>query len=148
MDASRVHVRDALSQSDLVLGREGSGLAWRRPDGAVPLNPLLTFPQGAAATLYYEVYGLPQGAEIETRVRVVRRGGRSIFRRLFGRGGGADLAYTSVTDAPNRSTVRQQLDLTGLGPGRYTLEVQLTDAGSGRRLARSSSFEIVAARAP
>jgi len=139
---------EGFSASDLVLGREGSGLAWRRPEGAVPLNPLLTFPQGAAATLFYEVYGLPQGAEIETRVRVVRRGGRSIFRRLFGRGGGADLAYTSVTDAPNRSRVHQQLDLTGLGRGRYTLEVQLTDPGSGRRLTRSSSFEIVAARAP
>jgi len=139
---------DGFSASDVIMGREGSGLLWRRPDGEVPLNPLGRFPRGGTATLFYELYGLPQGAVIETHVRVERRGGRSIFRRLFGGGGGADLAYSTVTDAPGRARVRQQLGLEGLAAGRYTLVVELTDPASGRHVVRRSPFEIENRDAP
>jgi GWxTD domain-containing protein len=135
------------SASDVVLGWERSGLVWRRLEGPVPLNPLQWLPRDATLSLFYEVYGLAQGASVETRVRVVPRGGRSLFRRLFGGGGGAELAYTTVTDAPGRSQVRQRLDLTGLRPGRYTLEVELEETATGRRLVRSQPFEIVGTRA-
>jgi hypothetical protein len=128
--------------SDVVLGREGSGLVWRRPDGEIPLNPLERFPRDGAATLYYEVHGLPQGAGIATEVRVRPQGGRSLLRRVFGGRGGAELAYTTVTDAPGRSRVRQTLDLGGLRPGRYQLEVALTDVATGRRQVRRQLFEI------
>ncbi len=138
----------AFSASDVVLGREGSGLAWRRPDGDVPLNPLMRFARGSTASLYYEIYGLAQGTPVETRVRVQRRGGRSIFRRLFGGGSGADLAYTTVTDAPGRARVRQQLGLEDLDPGRYVLELTLTDSGTGTRVVRTAPFEVESRRAP
>jgi GWxTD domain-containing protein len=130
------------SASDLILGRVGSGLVWRRTDEEIPLNPLMRFPRRAVATLYYEVYGLPQGATVETRVRVIRRGSRSIFHRIFGGGGGADLAYSTVTDAPGRARVRQQLSLEDLAPGRYALELQLLEPRSGTRVVRSAPFEI------
>ena len=136
------------SASDVVLGRENSGLAWRRPDGDVPLNPLMRYERGASASLYYEVYGLPQGAVVETRVRVQRRSGRSIFRRLLGGGGGADLSYATVTDAPGRTRVRQQLGLEDLATGRYVLEVTLTDRTSGVRVIRTAPFEVENRRAP
>jgi hypothetical protein len=133
--------------SDVVMGREGSGLVWRRAEGEVPLNPLMRYPLGGTATLYYELYGLPQGASVATRVRIGGRG-RSIFRRIFGGGGGADLAYTTVTDAPERSRVRQRLELRGLGVGHYVLEVELIDPVSGQRIVRRTPFDIEGQRAP
>ncbi|MFI5214470.1 MAG: tetratricopeptide repeat protein, partial [Gemmatimonadales bacterium] len=65
--------------SDVVMGREGSGLVWRRSGGDVPLNPLMRFPKDGEATLYYELYGLAQGASVATRVRVIPAGGRSLL---------------------------------------------------------------------
>ncbi len=141
-------MRGGFSASDVVLGREGSGLAWRRADGDVLLNPLMRYERGGVAALYYEVYGLPQGSVVETRVRVQRRGSRSIFRRLLGGGSGADLAYETVTDAPGRTRVRQQLGLEDLGAGRYILEVTLTDRASGARVVRIAPFEVENRRAP
>ena len=134
--------------SDIVLGRENSGLVWRRPEGDVALNPLMRFLRDGEATIYYELYGLPQGAQVETRVRILRAGGRSIVRRLFGGGGGADLSYTTTTDAPGRSTVRQTLNLRGLDPGRYRLQVELAQPGSTTVVTRESPFEIESRRAP
>ncbi len=131
------------SASDVVLGREGSGLVWRRPEGAVPLNPLMRFPEDGSAELYYELYGLPQGAEVGTRVRISRRGGRSLVRRIFGGGQGADLSYVTTIDASGLARVRQRLELRGLGTGRYQLELELTDPATGRRVVRTSPFEIV-----
>jgi GWxTD domain-containing protein len=141
-------VGGVFTASDLVMGREGSGLVWRRPEGEVPLNPLQRFPRDGEATLYYELYGLPQGASVGTRVIVSSRGGRSIFRRIFGGGGGADLAYTTVTDAAQRVRIQQRLALAGLPPGRYTLTLELEDPVSGRRVVRRQPFEIGSARAP
>ncbi|MDO8667224.1 MAG: hypothetical protein Q7J79_11465, partial [Gemmatimonadales bacterium] len=100
------------------------------------------------ASLYYELYGLPQGASVGTRVIVASRGGRSIFRRIFGGGGGANLAYTTVTDAPQRARVQQRLDLSGFPPGRYTLTLELEDPASGRRVVRRQPLEIGSARVP
>ena len=136
------------SASDVVLGREGSGLSWHRSEGDIPLNPLMRYTRGATANLYYEVYGLPEGAVVETRVRVLRRGGRSIFKRIFGGGGGADLAYSTVTDAPGRSRVRQQLGLEDLDAGRYLLELTLTDRASSAHVVRTAPFEVENRRVP
>ncbi|MEK6768448.1 MAG: hypothetical protein AABY85_05585 [Gemmatimonadota bacterium] len=141
-------VGPGFAASDLVIGREGSGLVWRRPEGEVPLNPLQRFPRDGTASLYYELYGLPQGASVGTRVIVASRGGRSVFRRIFGGGGGANLAYTTVTDAPQRSRVQQRLDLRGFPPGRYTLTLELEDPASGRRVVRRQPLEIGSARLP
>ncbi|HEY2805787.1 MAG TPA: hypothetical protein VGI92_08015 [Gemmatimonadales bacterium] len=131
--------------SDVILGREGSGLIWRRPEGEVALNPLMRYPKDGAATIYYELYGLPQAAHVATRVRITRAGGRSVFHRVFGGGGGADLAYETVTDSPIRTRVSQHLDLKGLAPGHYVLRVELTDPESQKTLVRESPFDIDAA---
>jgi tetratricopeptide (TPR) repeat protein len=132
--------------SDVVIGREGSGLVWRRAEGEVALNPLQQFAAGGTASLYYEVYGLPQGAAVRTRVSVSSAGGGSVFRRLFGGRRGASLEYTTVTDAPFRSRVQQRIGLAGLPPGRYSLEVELREVEGDRRVVRREQFEIVPAR--
>ncbi len=132
--------------SDVILGREGSGLVWRRPEGEVALNPLMRYPQGGVATIYYELYGLPAASHITTKVRIARSGGRSLFSRIFGHGSGAALAYETVTDSPSRTRVSQHLDLKGLAPGHYVLRVELTDQATQKTLVRESPFDIESGR--
>ena len=138
----------AFAASDLVLGRVGSGLVWRRPEGDVPLNPLMRYPREGDLELYYEVYGLPERAAVATHVAVTPRSRGSILSRLFGRRGGARLEYTTQTDAPGLTRVRQRLGLTGLAPGTYDLEVTLRDSVSGAQVVRRQRFEIASQRAP
>src|SRR5256886_16406826 len=77
--------------SDLVLGRQGSGLVGTTGSDTVPLNPLSRFPEGGSAELYYEVYGPATGAPYHTVVRLEREGGRPRFHRLFRRRHGPGL---------------------------------------------------------
>jgi GWxTD domain-containing protein len=137
-----------LSASDLVLGLKGSGLVLRRPGGDIALNPLSRFPRDGTVELYYELYGLPQGATVATRVSVQPEGGRSLFQRIFGGGHGANLEYGTVTDAAGRTRVRQQIVLAGLSPGRYVLTLDLQDEAAHQRVSRRQTFEITKARAP
>ncbi len=134
--------------SDLVLGRAGSGLVWRRPAGDVLLNPLMTYPRDGALELYYELYGLPQLASVVTRVAVTPQRRGSVLSRLFGRRSGVHLEYTTQTDAPGLSRVRQRIELAGLAPGHYGLSVTLRDPVSGSEVVREQSFEIGGQRAP
>ena len=134
--------------SDIVLGQEGSGLVWRRPEGEVPLSPLMRFPRDGTVTLYYEIYGLPGNSAVPTQVAVAPRGGRSFLGSLFGRRNGVGLQYVTQTDAPGRTRVSQRIDLAGLRPGRYDIELELRHPGSGVRIVRRQSFEIAGQRAP
>ena len=136
------------SASDLVLGRQGSGLVLKWPGGDIPLNPLERFPRDGTIEIYYELYGLPQGASVATKVSVQPAGGRSIFQRIFGGGRGANLAYNTVTDAAERTRVRQQIVLAGLPPGRYVLALDLQDEATHQRAVRRRSFEITGSRVP
>jgi len=137
-----------LAASDLVIGRAGSGLVWRRPDGDVPLNPLMRFPRDGALELYYELYGLPARASVLTHVSIVPRGGRSLLGALFGRRSGVRIEYTTQTDAPGLARVRQHIDLGGLRPGRYDLELDLRDPVAGTQVVRRRTFEITGQRVP
>ena len=136
------------SASDLVLGLLGSGLVLRREGGDIPLNPLAHYPRDGTVELYYELYGLPEGATVATRVSVQSAGGRSFFQRLFGGGRGVNLEYNTATGADGTARVRQQIVLTGLSPGRYVLGLDLTDVAAHQHLRREQTFEITGARAP
>lgn len=132
--------------SDLVLGRQGSGLVWAPAPGpdTVPLNPLGEFPEGGSAELYYEVYGLPAGASYHTVVRLAREGGRSFLRRLFG-GGQAPVFFEF--DAPADGPVtraRRALDLRDASKGKYILTVEIRDPATGESIVRRRRFVIVA----
>jgi GWxTD domain-containing protein len=134
--------------SDVVLGLAGSGLVLHRPEGDIPLDPLGRYPRDGTVEVYYELYGLPQGTSIPTRLSVERAGGRSFFQRIFGGGRGTKLSYITVTDADGLTRVRQRIVLTGLGPGRYVLTVELRDPTTHRTVERTSPFQITGARAP
>jgi GWxTD domain-containing protein len=130
--------------SDLVLGREGSGLVWPRGPDTVPLNPLGRFPEDGSAELYYEVYGLAAGTIYHTVVRLSREraGGRSFWRRLFG-GGQAPVLFEFDAPADGPVTrVRRAVDLRGASTGAYVLTVEIHDPATGASLVRRRRFVI------
>ncbi|MGH7646434.1 MAG: GWxTD domain-containing protein, partial [Gemmatimonadales bacterium] len=130
--------------SDLVMGREGSGLLWARARDTVLLNPLDRVPEGGAAELYYEVYGLTRGAPYHTVVRLEREGGRSVFRRLFG-GGRAPvlLEFDAAADGPV-TRVHRGVALGDAARGTYRLSITVTDPLTEQAITRTRRFEVVA----
>src|SRR5881398_135969 len=129
--------------SDLVLGRQGSGLAWTPGPDTVPLNPLGRFPEGGSAELYYEVYGLAPGSSYHTVVRLEREGRRSLFHRLFG-GGQTPVLFEFDAPADGPVTrVRRALDLRDASKGSYVLAVEIRDPATATSLVRRRQFVIV-----
>ena len=133
--------------SDVVVGREGSGLVWvAAADDTVRLNPLSRFPEGSAAELYYEVYGLTRGAPYHTVVRLEREGRRSLFgaiRGLFG-GGAAVLLEFDAASAGAVTRVHRAVALQGVAKGTYRLTVVISDPASGATTTRTQRFQVVA----
>ena len=138
--------------SDVVVGREGSGLVWVQPGeggggDTVRLNPLSRFPEGSAAELYYEVYGLPRGTPYHTVVRLEREDRRSLFgaiRRLFG-GGRAPvlLEFDAAAEGPV-TRVHRGVALRDVAKGTYQLTVVISDPASGVSATRTRRFQVVA----
>jgi GWxTD domain-containing protein len=122
--------------SDVVVGREGSGLVWN----TVPLNPLQRYPEGSAAELYYEVYGLAAGATYHTVVRLEREGRRGLFG---GRRAPVLLEFDAPADGP-RTLVRRGIALRDVSPGNYRLTVVISDPASGVSVTRAQRFQVVA----
>ena len=126
-----------LSMSDLVLGRNGSGLVWQHQGRSVFLNPLESFREGASLELYYEVEG--------TRPRVAYKTTLN-FTRIQGRGGrGKDQVSLGFTDQSEGTTlvVQRSIGLNELGAGRYLLSVSITDEDAGRTLTRQRLITVV-----
>ena len=133
--------------SDLVVGREGSGLVWFSPAGdTVRLNPLQRFPEGAAVNLYYEIYGLPTGTPYHTVVRLEREGGRSVFNsigRLFGGGRSPVLLEFDAPSTGAVTRVQRGLELRDVSKGTYRLAVVITDPATGTSVTRVQRFQVV-----
>jgi GWxTD domain-containing protein len=135
------------SVSDVVVGREGSGLVWHAPSGdTVRLNPLQRFPERSAVHLYYEIYGLGRGAAYHTVVRLEREGGRSLFGaigRLFGGGRSPVLLeFDAPSDGPI-TRVQRGIELRDIGKGSYRLAVTISDPATGASVTRIQRFQVV-----
>ncbi len=135
--------------SDVVVGREGSGLVWVQAErgDTVRLNPLGRFPEGSTAELYYEIYGLARGATYHTVVRLEREGRRSLFgaiRGLFG-GGRAPvlLEFDAAAEGPV-TRVHRGVALRDVAKGSYRLTVVISDPASGAGATRTRRFQVVA----
>jgi len=133
--------------SDVVVGREGSGLVLLQASDTVRLNPLSRFPEGSAAELYYEVYGLARGATYHTVVRLEREGGRSVFGAIAGLFGGGRapvlLEFDAAAEGPV-TRVHRGVALRDVGKGSYRLTVIISDPASGVRVTRTRRFQVVA----
>jgi len=143
--------------SDVVVGREGSGLVWVHPGGGegdenagddtVRLNPLSRFPEGSAAELYYEIYGLARGAPYHTVVRLERDGHRSLFGAIRGVFGGGRAPVLLEFDAAGEgpiTLVHRGVALRDVAKGTYRLTVVISDPASGRSATRTRRFQVVA----
>lgn len=133
--------------SDIVVGREGSGLAWFSPSGdTVRLNPLQHFPEGSAVTLYYEIYGLASGTSYHTVVRLEREGGRSLFGaigRLFGGGRSPVLLEFDAPASGPVTRVQRGIELRDVSKGSYRLTVVISDPATGASVTRDQRFKVV-----
>lgn len=149
-DSLRVEALDGrrFAVSDIVVGREGSGLVWVPPPGdTVRLNPLQRFPEGGAAELYYEIYGLSSGATYHTVVRLSREGGRSLFGAIRGLFGGGRSPVLLEFDAPATgplTRVHRGIALRDVPKGNYRLTVIISDPATGASATRTQRFQVVA----
>ena len=148
-DSLRVEALDGsrFAVSDIVVGREGSGLVWLPPGDTVRLNPLHRFPEGSGAELYYEIYGLASGATYHTVVRLDREGGRSIFGAIRGLFGGGRAPVLLEFDAPASGAITREhrgVALRDVPKGNYRLTVIITDPATGASATRSQRFQVVA----
>lgn len=123
-----------LALSDIVLGRAGSGLTWRRNGEEVPLNPLGAFEKGGSAELYYELTGTKPGTTYTTTIEV-RRGQRGEKRT------GTALRFTE-TARGSAMRVSRSLGLRNLGDGVYRLRVKIEEEGSGRAVTREQTLRV------
>jgi GWxTD domain-containing protein len=138
---------DRFAVSDVVVGREGSGLVWYTPAGdTVRLNPLQRFPQGSGVNLYYEIYGLARGAAYHTVVRLEREGGRSLFGaigRLFGGGRSPVLLEFDAPSDGRVTRVQRGIELRDVAKGTYRLVVTISDPATGASITRTERFQVV-----
>ncbi len=107
-----------LTLSDVVLGREGSGVRWNSGATMVPLNPLNAYLTAESAELYYQVGGQMQGVSYATRLEFFKAGEEDKP---------AKLAIAFRGDARSaREEVMRTVALGELAPGRYRLRVTVS----------------------
>ena len=123
-----------LRMSDLILGRESSGLRWRQSGQPVPLNPTGAWRRNEDATLSYEVDGMVAGREYETRLEVWQakapeRGVKTVLMFRDVASGGTQL-------------IRRDLSLSEIGAGEFRLLVKIRDTTSRAEATQSRTLVI------
>ena len=108
-----------LTVSDLVLGRESSGVHWNSGTAIVALNPLNTFPRDGQAAVYFQVAGLLPGTSYQTRFEFFRAGDDSKHPPQLA------IAFDQVATRV-WSEVSRTLDLHNLEPGAYRVRLTLS----------------------
>lgn len=127
-DVSVPSAASSLAVSDVVLGAQRGGLAWRAPDGEFPLTSTGSYRRGETVPVYYEFTAPGEGEAITTSVAFRREGDRNATEIQFN-----ERAHAGI----NRS--RRELDTSRLKPGRYDLTLRLSTA-AGREAVRQTSL--------
>ena len=109
-----------LTVSDMVLGRENSGVQWNSGATNVALNPLGTYPKGGSAEVYFQLSGMTAGHTYQSKFE--------FFRADDAPDHGARLVISFAQPASqDRIEVSRTLGLKNLDAGRY--RVKLTVSG-------------------
>ena len=123
-----------LTVSDLVLGREGSGVHWNSGATVVPLNPLNVYSRDGGAEVYFQLSGLEPGSSYETRF--------DFFRSDDDVKHAPRLTISSTQLSGSQWTEMQRtLGLRNLDVGRY--RVQLTVRSNGKTAMSTAWVTIV-----
>lgn len=136
--------------SDVVLAPEGTAATWRRGDVVISIAPKLATPATTPLTLYYEVYGIAVGRSIRTDIVItpLRFGVAEALRRFLGRESEVvGITFEEVvSDLHPKFGVQQvrTIGTSGLAPGEYRIDVNVTDPASGRQVRQSRTFQLLA----
>jgi tetratricopeptide (TPR) repeat protein len=122
--------------SDLILGREQSGLSWSYGGSHVALNPLNTYPRGADADLFYEVGGLLPGTPYQITMALRKPRDKPDTQPVLEAG-------FEFTATAKYQQVTRGLGLANLKPGAYLLQVTVKEVGSGREVSRGRALNIL-----
>ena len=125
-----------LAMSDLVVGREESGVTWTSPNGTtIPLQPLNAWRTTDAMAINFEVSGLAAGQSYKVRIGLGDLGADSTTPPK------ASVEFENQASGA-RELVSQSLSLRGVRPGRYLLSATIT---SGDKVVRRERRITVAA---
>lgn len=119
--------------SALLVGTAGRSLPWlATPADTAWLDASGVYAPADTLSVYAEAYGLSPGAEATMRLAITRQ--RSGLSRLLGAEAKEIEIAERFTVAQPMTTIRRDLALGGLEPGRYA--IRLTLESSGRTLVR------------
>lgn len=110
-----------LAVSSVVLGREGSGTAWRSGNTVVALNPLGAFTEKGEAELYYQVAGQLPGRPYKTTLEFFDAASPAQSALTLQFDENADMSFREV---------HRTVGLANLKPGRYRLKVTVQGGGA------------------
>jgi hypothetical protein len=125
---------DVLRLSDLVFGREGSGLTWSSPHGTVLLSPLDAYPRKGAVEVYSELSGAEPGSEYVTRIALAGVSGDAR--------GTVTLTFHEQAHEPVLR-LRRSVALDQLDGGQYRMTVTVTEAGTDRTVTRERLLNVI-----
>ncbi len=131
--------------SDLALGSGMAHLAWKSEStgDSVLFNPLGLYTPTDTLQVYYEVYGIAQGAGYTTQIEVRKgKGGGGLLGKIFGGGAGAIKLRFQDRAGPSGVGLHRDVSLEKLSPGTYTLRVTVSDA-AGNDDRREERFTVV-----
>lgn len=123
-----------LRLGDPILGREESGLKWRRRGEAVPLNPTGAWRKSEAAILSYEVDGMVPGRQYETRLEIWELRGESHTPKVT-------LTFKETANEVT-TLIRRDLALREIGTGEFRVVLRLRDLTSRAEATRSRRLVI------
>jgi hypothetical protein len=123
-----------LGLSDLVFGREGSGLSWQSAAGAVPLNPLDAYPRSGSVEVYYELSGAEPGRHYQTQLELAGVSGDAK--------GDVRLGFSEQASG-SLLRLRRSVALDPLKGGQYRMTVTVTEDGTGRTVTRSRLLNVI-----
>jgi GWxTD domain-containing protein len=132
---------NSYSLSSLILGTDLVRVLWHQPDGdSVYFNPIGTFRKAAPMDLYYEVYGLSEGAAYKTEITVAKQSGGGILS-VFG--GKKPAIKLNFDDRSSGLATRwhRSVGLERLSPGKYWIQVVVT-AYNGSQQRSRAGFEV------
>ena len=109
-----------LAMSDLVVGREESGVTWTSPNGnTIALQPLNAWRTTDAMSINFQVSGLPAGQPYKVRIGLADLGADSTTPPK------ASVEFENQASGA-RELVTQSLSLRGVRPGKYLLTATIT----------------------